>query len=525
MPTVTDYTALISGYSWPGIEVANRPMFLTYSFLTAAPPSHAAGDAMGAAVSSFQAFDAADQAVARQALGEWADACGLTILEVAPGFGDITFSWYDFSASIFDGAGGIAFFPFGQWFGDSYPWFTDHLATNDIAGDVFINLDYQVGGLPDYGLLLHEIGHALGLKHPFEVFGTHAETLAGAVDNTGNTVMSYTGPAPTTLGPLDEDAAVFLYGSAASDGTQVQSWSWNAALQRLTQTGFNTLDDTMIGVSVNDSMLGQGGNDLMLALDGNDTLNGGNGNDTLYGGSGADAMFGGNGNDAMDGGRGADRLSGNAGDDWMDGGADNDVLAGLDGADTLIGGDGNDRLDTGTGNDVAYADAGADTLFGLDGDDLLAGGEGNDRIDGGNNNDLLFGDEDMDSLYGAAGNDQLAGGDGNDRLDGGAGNDNMFGDAGRDVLIGGAGNDFLTGGAELDRFQFLAGFGFDIIFDFEDGTDRLVFSALPGITSIANLAIANDGFGNASVGAGAQGSVLVIGLAAASLTAADMIFT
>ncbi|MBX3510675.1 MAG: hypothetical protein KF700_05700 [Hyphomonadaceae bacterium] len=101
----------------------------------------------------------------------------------------------------------------------------------------------------------------------------------------------------------------------------------------------------------------------------------------------------------------------------------------------------------------------ADVIMGLSGNDILKGGAGDDKIYGGSG---------ADHLLGQAGDDQLFGGSGNDRLEGGAGDD---------VLIGGAGN---------DTFIFDAGFGDDIILDFDanpqGGQDLLDISAL-GVTA------------------------------------------
>jgi Ca2+-binding RTX toxin-like protein len=363
MPTVSDYTALLSGTYWNGIDwtstpwPSGRPLFVTYAFPTVSPAAH--GTVTGLDRSSFQAFSAADQAVAREALEAWGQACGLTFLEVAPGRGQIEFAWYDFSSlSWAQYSGGFAFYPFGDWDYASQP---NYFGDDGASGDVFVNLDYREGGVADYGLLLHEIGHAIGLKHPDEVLGNgHDEVLDESLNNTANTIMSYNVvPGDPALGPLDVAAAQFIYGTDAADGTQVASWSWNAATETLTQTGYATAD-TILGVSVRDVITGLGGNDRIFALAGNDQVDGGGGNDSLWGGTGNDSLIGGGGNDELRGGLGNDTLNGSAG---------NDRLYGEDGADRLNGGAGNDWLDGGAGLDrIVY------TATALNSGDVTAGG-------------------------------------------------------------------------------------------------------------------------------------------------------
>lgn len=525
MPVVSDYTALLSGSYWAGPEVTGRPLFLTFSFPTLAPASHAAAGAMGAAVSTFQAFDAGDKAVARQALQAWAAASGLTFLEVSPGHGDLQFAWYDFSGTSYQSFAGFAFYPSGQWTSASTPFFIDHRATGDVGGDVFLDLGDAVGGLPGLGVLLHEVGHALGFKHPFETFGTHDATLATVLDTTANTVMSYTGGQTGVLGPLDTAAVAAVYGAAGSAGTQVSSWSWDAATEMLTQTGSNGAADTIIGVSVGDSIGGRGGNDLLLGLDGNDMLDGGAGDDILSGGAGADVLNGSSGNDSLFGNGEADTLNGGIGDDSLSGDAGNDKLAGGDGNDVLDGGADADKLDGGAGMDTLYGGAGNDKLTGGDDADLLVGGDGKDRLDGGAGNDTAFGGTGRDTLLGGDGADQLLGERDDDRLEGGAANDTLWGGTGNDLLIGGAGDDQLLGEAGADSLQFGAGgFGNDTVFGWEDGLDRLVFAAIPGVTTAANVTVAAYFGTNTLVTVAGQGTVLLVGIAAASVTAADMVF-
>ncbi|MDR9402817.1 MAG: choice-of-anchor Q domain-containing protein, partial [Halothece sp. Uz-M2-17] len=85
----------------------------------------------------------------------------------------------------------------------------------------------------------------------------------------------------------------------------------------------------------------------------------------------------------------------------------------------------------------------------------------------------LDGEDGDDTLIGGSANDKLEGGNGNDELRGGDGDDRLFGEAGEDVIFGGAGVDQIYGGSGADIFALEQGNGQDVIFDFEDGTDRL----------------------------------------------------
>ena len=94
------------------------------------------------------------------------------------------------------------------------------------------------------------------------------------------------------------------------------------------------------------------------------------------------------------------------------------------------------------------------------GNDTITGNVVANRLSGGNGNDTLDGREGDDSLFGAAGNDQIVGGVGND------------------LLAGGVGNDTLTGGVGLDKYLFDTGLNtstnLDTIADMVPGGDLVV---------------------------------------------------
>ena len=449
MAVVNDYTALLSGNYWNGIEVTGQPVIVTFSFPTSLP---AYDDTVAGftpdTLASFQAFTSEEQAQAIQALNEWAAASGLVFVQVAPGQGDINFQNVNFnttSSPSYAGYGGIGFYPFGDWSNLSYPNFTGDL---DASGDVFMNSQFINNGTINYGTLLHEIGHAIGLKHPTEVVTDYAAQPDPVVhdqvlssDDPDRTIMATV--EDTTMGSdshlqqLDKDAAAFLYGPAGTGGVyttsvaganSVSSWTWDAVTQTLTQTALAT-NETVRGTSVNDVIYGLSG-DRLFALSGDDTLYGGGGNDALYGGSGTDLLVGGQGGNSFY----------------------------VNSTTTTVEEDNTGSADTVYSTVSFTLPANVDTLY-LYGQGLT--GTGN------NDDDTMYGDGTYSTV--------LIGGTGNDYIVGGAGNDTIMGGGGIDVMWGGEGDDTFVFHALSD-----APVGGDLttIGDFTPGQDKIDLSAI-----------------------------------------------
>ncbi|MEM6745742.1 MAG: hypothetical protein AAF676_18700, partial [Pseudomonadota bacterium] len=354
--------------------------------------------------------------------------------------------------------------------------------------------------------LLHELGHIVGLKHPFE-----PPFVPPRFDDNRHTVMTYNTIADPTAKyrPLDVLALRKMYHATSDLNARAGE---NGGALVLGEGGADRIKLTGLALAWDGPMhelMGRGGDDRLEVVDGAWGVDGGAGDDRIFFAGRKAHLHGGRGDDRIEARSGWIEAEGGVGDDRLialgrdtprdaklrdildEPGVVNFEAAGLIDAhgDHGHGGDGHggdgqggdghggdadgdgaggdpDRspfvpaatvpgatLSGEAGNDVLLGAAGADKLFGGTGRDLARGGGGNDAVSGDDGADRLFGDHGDDTVEGGDGHDRLFGGPGADALSGDAADDRAFGEAGADAIGGGKGDDVAFGGAGDDALR------------------------------------------------------------------------
>jgi serralysin len=211
--------------------------------------------------------------------------------------------------------------------------------------------------------LIHEIGHGLGLEHPFshpQAASTSVSDppyLTGAEESTAWTVMSYNDSSAQyflNFSPLDIAALQYIYGPSKTSRTGNDIYKLSATAPNFIWdgAGVDTLDASDLNqgatLCLTPGYWGYVGSAKAtnITAAGQVTVNFGTAIENLTG-----SAF-------------ADRLYGNQLANWISGGMGNDALDAGGGDDVLLGGPGDDQLTGGPGIDTAQF-SGAYASYGL----------------------------------------------------------------------------------------------------------------------------------------------------------------
>ncbi len=276
----------------------------------------------------------------RESLQTWSDVANIALVEVpdtSTSYGDIRIA---FSQAVAKQSNVAA-----------WAYVPDDIGISDSAGDVWLNpktIEYSSGSY-GFATLIHELGHAFGLKHPFSSTPLSSTQLNSDIDTTQYTLMSYTDYEgagyifkaaedgrykygvvnPTTPMLLDIQAIQYLYGENTQSHLEDNTYQFSnthGEIKTIWDAGgidtFDLSNQTLdMKINLNDGVFSSLGvkqlefkGPLLTATDNiaiayNTEIEnaiGGKGNDIITGNELQNEITGGQGNDTIDGGLGVD---------------------------------------------------------------------------------------------------------------------------------------------------------------------------------------------------------------------------